>query len=212
MSPTRTDATGSSTSSSPRRTLATWGASDSSCLTARRARAMLHPSSHCAIPNSQTTAAASSHSPRIIAPMTAMTISTLMSSARARTERRARPAGTGIDSAIEAVKEATANGVWPRASNSAPSAISRPPAMTGTLPVQRRCAAVSARTAASSGAQAPPQQASVIVLPRRAGGCRARGQAHGDRRASRRPDGPCAAPGRDARRAAGATDVRRRTR
>ena len=66
----------------PSRIRTSAGASSISLPIAWRARSRLCASSHCAAANSVTTIAASSYSPMNIAPMTAITISTLMSSER----------------------------------------------------------------------------------------------------------------------------------
>ena len=72
---------------------------------ASRARSRLRDSSHCAIANRKTTVPASLQSPRNIAPMTATSISALMSSARIRIDATARRAGN-TPPAITATRQA----------------------------------------------------------------------------------------------------------
>jgi hypothetical protein len=102
MSPTRTVLIGTSISWPSRRTVVSFGANVMSDRIAFRARSALNDSSSCAMPNSHTTAAASSHSPSTAAPATAITIRVLMSSTRLRTELIARVAGRTTESAIAA--------------------------------------------------------------------------------------------------------------
>ena len=80
------------------------GVRSSSARTAVRARSSVRASSAWATANRKTTAAASDHSPRAIAPAAATSISTLMSSDRARTACQALRAVSGTPAAM-----ATAN-------------------------------------------------------------------------------------------------------
>ncbi len=96
MSPSTSCATGTVITVPSLRTKASLGAMVIRSRIARRARAMVRDSSHSETPNSQMTVAASSHSPRMSAPTTAMTISTWMSSTRRCTERQALRAGPGM--------------------------------------------------------------------------------------------------------------------
>ena len=80
------------------------GVRSSSARTAVRARSSVRASSDWATANMKTTAAASDHSPRAIAPAAATSISTLMSSDRARTASQALRAVSGTPAAMAAAK------------------------------------------------------------------------------------------------------------
>jgi hypothetical protein len=85
------------------RTSTSLGASSISRPMALRARSRLCASSHCAAANSVTTMAASSYSPMIIAPITAITIRTLMSSDKRRIDCHARCAGNTEPTTVAAI-------------------------------------------------------------------------------------------------------------
>ena len=135
-------------------TRASMGASAITSRMASRARSIVRTSSHCDIANNQTTVAPSAHSPMAIAPATATTISTWMSSDRRFSESQALRAGATPARTMASTKAGHDQGAPAPASCAAkPTAIAAPASARRT--VSRR----------DSGALAGPSCSSQACMP-----------------------------------------------
>ena len=139
------------------RTDASTGVRSISARTAVRARFNVRASSACATANRNTTAAASDHWPRAMAPAAAINISTLMSSDRTRTVRHALRMVSGTPADNDRAKNSRAkNGQRPSSASTNRPAVSAPPDATrNTLRNAAPCSSIAIGSSCSSQARMP---------------------------------------------------------